>query len=150
MQANGVEGNNYTPVRRTSVVGSVVQDAVFGGLGMGAWYLFSNPKADEFLPKAKEILEKSKDEKLKSVLKDVDLGALIESKKNRNLEETLKGKDEILKGFKSVLSKFKQQKALEQAGWGALMCGAAGLIFGLIFKSMENKAIKKANAQGQS
>lgn len=142
---NGTETNNYVP-RGPSVAGRMVQDAFLGGIGMGVWTLLSSPRVDEFVPKAESILEK--DEALNKALKNYDLGNLLELKKEKKLEEALKNEPEVLKGFKSVFSKFKQQSALKQAGIGAVVCGALGLVIGLIFKASEKKAMKKA-AQAQ-
>lgn len=142
---NGTETNNYVP-RGPSVAGRMVQDAFLGGVGMGLWTLLSTPRVDEFVPKAKSILEK--DEALKNALKNHDLENLLELKRTKKLDETLKNEPEVLKEFKSVLSKVKQQSALKQAGIGAAVCGALGLVIGLIFKASEKKAMRKA-AQGQ-
>ena len=149
MQANSVEGNNYTPVRRTSVVGSIVNNAILGaGFGALIPYVFK-PDADSFIRQAPELLEKVKDtEKLKNAINEGShsLEDLIKLKK-KDLAGKLANEPEVLKGFKSVLSKFKMQSALKQAGLGALFCGAVGLIFGLINKSAEKKAMQRA-AQG--
>lgn len=150
MQANSVEGKNYTPVRRNSVVGSIVNNAIVGaGFGALITCIFK-PDADSFIRQAPELLEKAKDtEELKKAITNGthSLEDLIKLKK-KDLADKLANEPEVLKGFKSVLSKFKMKNVLKQAGLGALFCGALGLIFGLINKSAEKKAIQRANAQG--
>lgn len=132
---------------RSSIVGSVLSNAFIGaGTGVGFAYIFK-ADAERFEKKGAEIIEKSKDNELKTALKDKNLGELLNLKYTKKLEETVGKDSNIIKSFDKVLKSYKHQQALRQAGIYGGIFGAIGLIFGIINKSIENKAIQRAKAQ---
>lgn len=142
---NGTETNNYVP-RRPSVMSSILNNAILGAaFGASIPYIFK-PDVDTFVAQGSEILEKAKGtEALKTAINkgSHSLDDLLKlGRKGR--AEKLASEPEVLKGFKTVLSKYKWQNAIRQAGIGVVLCGAIGLVFGLINKSAEKKAMKKA------
>lgn len=155
MQVNGVENNNHSVPKSGStagyIAGSMLTDAVLGaGFGYSLPYVFKI-KPEQFEEPAADILKKSDETKLKEAVKNekYSLEGLLEKKNNKTIDTFLKDEPEVLKGFKNVLSKYKQSAALKQAALGAALCGAIGLVFGFINVSARNKAVKKAMANQQ-
>lgn len=153
MQVNSVGATNVSYMgqqeqrHRSSIVGSVLSNAIVGAAtGLGLTYIFK-PNPDSFEAKGAEIIEKSTDNELKTALKDKNLTELLNLKYTKKLDETFAKEPNVIKGFKKVLSSYKNQQALKQAGVYAGIFGAIGLIFGLISKSIENKAMRRAKIQ---
>lgn len=158
MQINNVENNNYQSAKKGSNVGyvasSMITDAVLGaGFGYIMPYIFK-VRSDEFSAKAVDILEKSNEVELKEAVKNGthSLENLLESnnKDKKAFEKSFGEGSKILSGFKNVLSKYKQSTALRQAGLGAALCGAIGLVMGVINLNVRNKVNKKVAANQQT
>lgn len=154
MQVNSVGATNVSykgqqgQRQRSSIVGSVLSNAVLGaGVGAGFTYIFKvNP--ENFEAKGAEIIEKSTDNELKTALKDKNLKELLDLKYAKKLDETFAKEPNVISSFKKVLSSYKGKAALKQAGLYAAMFGAIGLVFGLINQSIDNKAMQRAKTQG--
>lgn len=144
MSSNGIEAtNNVKPIQRSSVLGSMFLDSVFmGAMGAGIPYVFTKMGKDDFVKEGAEVIKKHKDNKLMAAVKE-KLGELFDLKEQNKLEEVYKNNKDVIQGFKAVSRGIKNNRALASFKWTIPVGATIGLIFGLINRHSENKAIKK-------
>lgn len=154
MQVNSVGATNVSykgqQEQGGSAVGYVMQsiftDALLGAGFNAAWTHFTKMGQDDFTARATSVIDKTPDDKVKVALKD-KLGDIFANQKTKELEELYKNDQTALKAAKEVVSKVKTQRLLKSAGMGAAICGAIGLVFGLINVHLRKKAEERARHQ---
>lgn len=144
MSSNSINSvNNVNPIQRSSVLGSMLVDTLcMGALGVVSPYAFLGLGKEEFVKIGKEVIDKHKDDKAKVALKD-KLGELFDLREQHKLDEVYKNNKELIKNFKEITMGIKHNRALASFKWTLPIGAFIGLIFGLINRHFENKAIER-------
>lgn len=142
MQKNSLD-ENYYHLHRVPLATTVVQYELIGAAAGGGLSYLKKVKPDTFEKRASKAIDKNtENEFIKAVKKEklVEYANLYNSK---TLKDKLKGDEKLLKGVEKLISKYKNQRAIRQAGTYSLVGAGVGLVFGIIFNTIEGKQKKE-------
>lgn len=142
MQKNGLDDSCYH-LHRIPIATTMLQYGVIGAAAGGALSYLKKVKPDTFEKRASQVIDSNKKNELIQTVKKENLTQYANIYNSKTLKETLKGDEKLLKGVQKLISKYKNQRALRQAGTYSLVGAGVGLVLGIIFNTIEGKPQKE-------
>lgn len=142
MQKNGLD-ENYYHLHRIPIASTMFQYGLIGAAAGGALSYLKKVKPDSFEKRASQIIDKNAKNEFIQTVKKENLTQYANMYNSKTLKETLKEDGKLLKGVQKLISKYKNQRALGQAGTYGLVGAGVGLVLGLIFNTIEGKPQKE-------